>query len=142
MSKFLDGIQQIQHIRKSVKEQLTFNVSAPATSGAATITITPPPGEIWRIKVLTAHMPIITGGASGDHALYATLGEINNGRSWLTTVSAAYSTVCTLSDKKLTDEYIVSENVPLVLFYANTSNVAVTSKTMEVYIVKEVEYVG
>jgi len=122
--------------------------------GTATITVTPPAGEIWRIWMVTITIPAIAG-STGTHRFRLRVG-INNDYGNLLSLSADYSSSLsytyrilgtgtavppdTAEQQRAVIGLPVSSNCPLYLFYNNDSDASQTGSCV-LQIIREVEYI-
>jgi len=126
-----------------------------ATSGgSATISITPPVGELWRIKGLRFSFPTPTGSASGTHEAYVMAGTDNSHA--VLYMTAAYNVAigivrnvsiggtCTPSTEATQQTAVLNTVItnasPLSIVYRNYTN-AIQTATVVFYVTREVEYI-
>jgi hypothetical protein len=133
-----------------------LNVSA--SGGTATITITPPAGELWRVKGLYINLAPPSGATSGTHeirvyqlsetVLFYLYAASNYGDQ--IRIRGGYIDVATATNGKLpTTEQaqqnailnlVATNDVPLGIFYKNSTDVAQTN-TLNIFVAREVEYI-
>lgn len=120
----------------------TLNVAA---AGSHTVTVTPPAGEIWRVKMLGMNTPAPSGAASGTHkvelysGISANVNEYmmfqaisnyaDNVRLRMNTAFTATSAV-TPTDQAVQiavlTSIVISEDIPLQIKYTNSTNATAT----------------
>jgi len=133
----------------------TVNVLA---SGTQTFTITPPAGELWRVKLLGVDVPIPAGGASGTQLIQLFYSNASSALNTIADITSVYSakvvvrgnipltkSSCTPpTDGDFADQIrsiaITTDN-PLLIVYSNLTNVSQTG-TIGIKLVKEIEYIG
>lgn len=133
----------------------TVNVSA---GGNEVITIQPPVGEIWRVKLLGVDIPIPVGATSGTHSFQLFYSASNSAMNTIAEITSNFSTklairanspfnktTCTPTNESDFSEQIrsiaITNENPLVLVYFNLTNVA-QSGILGIKLVKEIEYIG
>jgi hypothetical protein len=128
-----------------------------AASGSVTYTITPPVGEIWRLKMLRVKIPLIAA-STGNHTLYIRQGASTLDGSLMscviagtadlsllyncfqgTVVSAAPSTA--EGQIRLIQGIVVTSECPLYVVYNNGTGTT-QAGTSVIKLIKEVEYYG
>jgi len=131
-----------------------------ASGGKNTITITPPTGELWRVKYLRLNIPAPVGATGGTvHYIYLRLGANTLDNSVLfassnygdevdilyniimkaTATNGKYPTNEQTQQKAIQD-LVLSQNCPLHIDYTNYTN-ALQSGTIKLRLIKEVEYI-
>lgn len=163
-----DGIKKIEETvpvelkgsNVKVPVPLVLDQTLNMTSGATkTVAITPPDGEIWRVKLLRIDVPAPSGATTGSHLLNLRYGGNATQYNILTAaslygdpISISYNTIrtATASGGKLpADEMqqqqailslVLSSECPLIVQYQN-SNDGTQTGTLTLRIVREVEYI-
>lgn len=128
-----------------------------AASGAATVTITPPVGELWRIKNVFASVAMPVGATSGTHRIALGTGILNSGKQfrcrgyWNYNIGPQikYRFCVSASTQEPSDNasfgaamdsLVVTNAHPLHLYYENLTNAAQTN-SLAITVTREVEYI-
>ena len=127
-----------------------LNVSA---GGNTVITITPPVGELWRVKNLYFSVPAI-GATSGTHSIHVYTGSIDINE--FINLYGAYTGTLTLKRnvkgsgtsvptndaevQRAILNMVITNSLPLSIKYSNLTDVAQTG-TIAISVVREVEYI-
>lgn len=128
-----------------------------AAAGTVTVTITPPAGELWRIKDLYISAPAPSGAASGTHALLIypygndlkyTVLTLDSTFGNAVTIARNYAFVATSASvpndlnaqMRAILNIVVTNSCPLRIHYANNTNV-LQSGTLSINVAREVEYI-
>jgi hypothetical protein len=133
-----------------------------AAGSTTNITVTPPVGELWRVKMLSFYLPNPTGATSGGHRLLISMGAAGTAYASIdfsipyNTVLILYQNIIHASNSAVAtsmrpyDEItqmaaitniVVSPICPLTFMYVNSTNAAQTG-TAIIRIIKEVEYIA
>lgn len=134
----------------------TLNVSAGAMT---TVTITPPVGEMWKIKNLFFDITPPVGATSGTHYVEITYGPSYSVRRRLISLMSNHDKRVRLQDNVAHEDVsikfpnndviiqsnilslVVTNSMPLSLRYTNATD-ATQNGTFFIYIVREVEYIA
>lgn len=128
-----------------------------AAGNSTVITIQPPVGELWRIRLLRVLIPALAGATTGTHRLDVCL---HSPQAALTALIEPYnrdlnivrnqmpSTTATTKEPadpatqvRVITSLVCTNSVPLVLYYHNTSDAAQTGNAI-IRVVREVEYIN
>ena len=128
-----------------------------AAGNSTVITIRPPVGELWRIRLLRVLIPALEGATTGTHRLDVCL---HSAQEALTALIEPYnrglqivrnqmpSTTATTKEPadpatqvRILTSLVATNDVPLVLYYDNTSDGAQTGNAI-IRVVREVEYIN
>lgn len=154
-----DGNQRVQltgskvEVARGTYDQ-ALNVGA---GGNTAVTVVPPAGELWRVKVLRMALAAPVGAGSGTHRLLICIGAgivdcavMDCTTAYNKAFGIVANTVTTTVDTKIpSDErgqrdalssIVVTQAQPLVVYYLNNTNV-VQSNTMALKLIREVEYI-
>lgn len=129
-----------------------------AAGAGYTFTLTPPVGEIWRIRSLGVDIPAPVGAASGSHFFNGFYGSAATALNQIFSISNAFGgNIKIFANSPITKNYniptealafvntlsslVCSNACPLVLLYTNATNVAQTG-ILGLTVVKEIEYVA
>ena len=120
------------------------------------ITITPPSGELWRVKNLTVQMLAPIGATTGDHKVIIRSVANNDSNRHLYASNAYNASISILanyiyiaSTKQPTTEQsqqatilniVLTNQAPLYLYYVNSTDVAQTGQAI-IGVTREVEYI-
>jgi hypothetical protein len=132
----------------------TLNVAA---GGNANITVSPPVGQLWRIKSIYLYLPAPTGATSGSHQFLVGHSIAGSGYDLLF-LSTAYNktlmirrnTIPTvdladpfdaISQIKAITSLVATNTCPLSLYYTNQTNATQTGN-LTLRIAREVEYIA
>lgn len=162
VSKALKVKGEVELTGRSVKvpAPLVLDQELNLASGATkTITVTPPAGEIWRIKMLRIDVPAPTGATSGNHLINVRYGANLSQNNILTAASAfgdpisiSYNTIRTAtsgSGKLPPNEaeqqqailsLVLSSECPIIIQYQNTNN-GTQHGNLILRVIREVEYI-
>ncbi len=133
-------------------------LSVAATSGTALITITPPVGELWRLRTLTLWVVTPTGATTGSHSVQVRAGVNDSDYNILlantafgTTIEIAgnYIKAATVEKRPTTEQAqqmailsaVVTNAKPLYFLYTNNTDVIQTN-TLTIKVAREVEYLA
>jgi hypothetical protein len=135
-----------------------------AAGGNTVVTITPPAGELWRVKALRLAISTPSGSTSGTHTLAAAVGQVGGSgfdsthillsgiSNFGDNISTAYnyiSTATATNGKYPTTEQaqmqaiqnmVLTSEAPLYLQYVNNTNATQTG-TLTIRLTREVEYI-
>lgn len=128
-----------------------------AAGNSTTITIKPPVGELWRIRLLRVLIPALVGATTGTHRLDTCL---HSAQEALMTLIEPYnrglnivrnhmpSTTATTKEPadpttqvRVITSLVCTNSVPLVLYYHNYSD-ATQAGNAVIRVVREVEYIN
>ncbi len=128
-----------------------------AAGNSTVITIRPPVGELWRIRLLQVSIPALVGATTGTHrldtclysALTALMVLIEPHNKHLAIVrNAMPSTTATTKEPadpttqvRVITSLVCTNSVPLVLYYHNYSD-ATQAGNAAIRVVREVEYIN
>lgn len=128
-----------------------------AAGGNASITITPPSGEIWRIKAITGEMAAPAGAGSGTYTVTLRLGAASSAANMMQ-IAIAYNVGLQMrynqvsnavvsvlpatapEQRAILSNLVISATCPLIFYFANATDVAL-AQTPVLFISKEVEYI-
>ncbi|KIL38302.1 hypothetical protein SD70_27185 [Gordoniibacillus kamchatkensis] len=160
ISERIDAFNQMSLTgRKAKVISATYDqVLNTAASGITTITITPPVGELWRIKVLAISAPAPAGAASGTHLFEIRSGVASSSYNAVMSAKSNFGDPATILDNYITSgtsskiptteqaqqqailNLVATNDSPLSIVYSNATNVTQTG-TAIIRMVREVEYV-
>ena len=130
-----------------------------AASGSTIITITPPAGELWKIKNLYFDILGPAGATSGTHIIEVTYGPTYDPKRRIMALTSNFDKRIRLQDnmphadvttKTPNNDAIIQSNVlsfilsnavPLILRYVNNTNATQTG-TLAIMVTREVEYIA
>jgi len=130
-----------------------------AAGSAATITITPPAGELWRIKNLYLSIVAPTGGTAGTHSISMGIVSLNSGRNlFLKGISNYQDSIrfrngmfdLATSSKQPTTETAMLQQIqaltvtntsPLIAYYENLTTGGTQTGTILITVNREVNYI-
>jgi hypothetical protein len=151
------GTFQVAGRKAQVQSGDYTQVLSVTAGGSTTLTITPPVGELWKIKMIRLYMPVPIGATTGDHALRVSQGGSVAPFSIIdisSTFSDAIDFYCNrvekATSKAVPSTEIAQQNAvlslvatnaqPLYFTYANGTNAA-QSGALSLIINREVEYI-
>lgn len=128
----------------------TLNVAA---GSAVSVNITPPLGELWRVKGLYLRVLAPTGATTGTHYLGVRMGDADRGEvlrgttahnkllymidnSWFTDVD----TKAPSDQANAVRNLVCSNAVPLSVRYSNNTD-ALQNQALWIRVIREVEYI-
>jgi len=155
---YKDGKQRVINVgsNKKVARKIynqVLNVGANNVIGY--VTITPPVGELWRVKNITINLPAPTGATTGDHELTVCMGDTTDYMEGVFQIKPTFSTTLTLQNSvasatvapndmsalgRAIERLVIANDCPLTLRYRNGTTV-VQNNTLKLILVVEVEYV-
>lgn len=125
-----------------------------AAGGSASVTVTPPAGELWRVKVLRFQLAGPSGATTGTHRIevrpgvaFPVLYALSNYNVtidvWNNLVQTA-TTEIPSGDGPQADainRIVATNGMPLTLWYSNNTDAAQTGNLV-LHVVREVEYLA
>lgn len=144
--------------RKATVSQAAYSQVLNVAAGAgATYVITPPAGELWRVKTLYLDLTATTGGSAGTHYLavrpYANalgtevLRLTSNYNAlfllWRNVIASATTSAPATGSEQMRaiQEIVMTADMPLTIIYQNDTTGGIQSGTLLIRVTREVEYV-
>jgi len=158
-TSYIDNLEE-KKVAKAVPATVNYDqVLNVASAGTTTITITPPVGELWRIKQIYTLLSRPTSSTSGTHSISIRAygvssinevlsltsnfdGSLQLLRNTITSATATNGKQPSLEadQQRAILSLVATASSPLVIVYTNNTNVT-QSNTINLRVSKEVEYI-